>query len=199
MKGVPESLNSLISEFSNLPGIGKKTAERLAIYILKSDKDKAVPLSDAIINVKSQIEFHDLCRSFVENGECVICDDSSRDSKVLCILKDPTDIFVIEKTGYNGFYHILGGLISPLDGLGPDELNFTNLFSRLSGFNEVIIALEPSSEGDATSSYIIEELRNTNIIVSRLARGVPVGASFDYVDELTLTHSLNDRIRINDL
>ena len=199
MKGVPESLNNLIAEFSNLPGVGKKTAERLAIYVLKSDKDKVLPLSDAIISVKSQIEFHDLCFSFVENGECVICDDSSRNNKLLCILKDPTDIFIIEKTGYNGLYHILGGLISPMDGLGPDDLNFTNLFSRLNEFDEVIIALEPSSEGDATSSYIIEQLKNANIIVSRLARGVPVGASFDYVDELTLTHSLNDRIRINDI
>jgi recombination protein RecR len=198
MKGIPESLNNLISEFSNLPGIGKKTAERLAIYVLKTDKSQALPLSDAIISVKNQIKFHDLCRSFVENGECVICDDSSRDTKLLCILKDPTDIFIIEKTGYNGLYHILGGLISPMDGLGPDKLNFTNLFSRLDEFEEVIIALEPSSEGDATSSYIINELQDANIIVSRLARGVPVGASFDYVDELTLTHSLNDRIRIND-
>tara|TARA_B100001996_G_C18500466_1_gene531321 strand:+ start:221 stop:820 length:600 start_codon:yes stop_codon:yes gene_type:complete len=198
MKGIPESLNNLISEFSNLPGIGKKTAERLAIYVLKTDKSQTLPLSDAIVSVKNQINFHDLCRSFVENGECVICDDSSRDTKLLCILKDPTDIFIIEKTGYNGLYHILGGLISPMDGLGPDKLNFINLFSRLDEFEEVIIALEPSSEGDATSSYIINELQDANIIVSRLARGVPVGASFDYVDEVTLTHSLNDRIRIND-
>ena len=130
----------------------------------------------------------------MENSKCVICDDSSRNNKILCILKDPTDIFIIEKTGYNGLYHILGGLISPMDGVGPDELNFTSLFKRVESFDEAIIALEPSSEGDATTSYIAEELEKTDIIVSRLARGVPVGASFDYVDELTLTHSLKDRV-----
>ena len=130
----------------------------------------------------------------MEKGKCVICDDLSRDNKTLCILKDPTDIFIIEKTNYNGMYHILGGLINPIDGIGPDELNFTSLFSRTNKFEEVIIALEPSSEGDATTSYIAEELKKNNIRVSRLARGVPVGASFDYVDELTLTHSLNDRV-----
>ena len=194
MRGIPESLNELIAEFSKLPGIGKKTAERLAIYILKTHKDQVFPFSDAIVNVKDQIKFHDLCHSLMENSKCVICDDSSRNNKILCILKDPTDIFIIEKTGYNGLYHILGGLISPMDGVGPSELNFTSLFKRVENFDEVIIALEPSSEGDATTSYIAEELKKIDIIVSRLARGVPVGASFDYVDELTLTHSLKDRV-----
>lgn len=194
MRGIPESLNQLINEFSRLPGIGKKTAERLAIYILKTNKDKVLPFSDAIVNVKNQIKLHDLCHSFMEDSECVICNDLSRNNQILCILKDPTDIFIIEKTGYNGLYHILGGLISPMDGIGPGELNFKSLFKRVESFNEVIIALEPSSEGDATTSYIAEELKKIDIIVSRLARGVPVGASFDYVDELTLTHSLNDRV-----
>tara|TARA_B100000579_G_C22682732_1_gene781104 strand:- start:134 stop:727 length:594 start_codon:yes stop_codon:yes gene_type:complete len=194
MRGIPESLNDLIGEFAKLPGIGKKTAERLAIYILKTNKDLVSPFSDAIINVKNQIDFHDFCHSFMEKGKCVICDDLSRDNKTLCILKDPTDIFIIEKTNYNGMYHILGGLINPIEGVGPDELNFSSLFSRTNEFEEVIIALEPSSEGDATTSYIAEKLKKNNIRVSRLARGVPVGASFDYVDELTLTHSLNDRV-----
>jgi len=195
MRGIPESLNELIAEFSKLPGIGKKTAERLAIFILKTHKEKVLPFSDAIVNVKNQIEFHNLCHSFMENSTCVICDDTSRNNKILCVLKDPTDIFIIEKTGYNGLYHILGGLISPMDGIGPDELNFTSLFERVAGFDEVIIALEPSSEGDATTSYIAEELKKIDIVVSRLARGVPVGASFDYVDELTLTHSFKDRVK----
>tara|TARA_B100000530_G_scaffold309149_1_gene234689 strand:+ start:68 stop:661 length:594 start_codon:yes stop_codon:yes gene_type:complete len=194
MKGIPDCLNDLIDEFSKLPGIGKKTAERLAIYILKTESEYALPLSSAITNVKSQIEFHDLCHSFMENSKCVICHDDSRNNEILCVLKDPTDIFIIEKTGYNGLYHIIGGLISPMDGIGPNELNFKSLFARIDNVNEIIIALEPSSEGDATTSYIAEELKDENIIVSRLARGVPVGASFDYVDELTLTHSLKDRV-----
>ena len=118
MKGIPDCLNDLIDEFSKLPGIGKKTAERLAIYILKTESEYALPLSSAITNVKSQIEFHDLCHSFMENSKCVICHDDSRNNEILCVLKDPTDIFIIEKTGYNGLYHIIGGLISPMDGIG---------------------------------------------------------------------------------
>ena len=194
MRGIPESLNNLIHEFSKLPGIGKKTAERLAIYILKTNKDEVFPFSDAIIDVKNEIDFCEICHSFMEKSKCVICDDLSRDSKILCILKDPTDIFAIEKTGYNGIYHILGGLINPIDGISPEDLNVESLYSRLNSSQEVILALEPSSEGDATTSFLAEDLKKRQIKVTRLARGVPVGASFDYVDELTLTHSLNDRV-----
>jgi len=194
MRGVPESLNDLIQEFSKLPGIGKKTAERLAIFILKRDKDDVLPFSQALIDVKNQIEFHDICHCFMEKSECVICSDSSRDCRLLCVIKDPTDIFMIEKTGFNGYYHSIGGLVSPLDGIEPDMLNFNTLLSRLKNFEELIIALEPSTEGDATSSYLLQVLENIDIKVSRLARGVPVGSSFDYIDEVTLTHSLEDRI-----
>ena len=194
MKGIPESLNDLIQEFSKLPGIGKKTAERLAIFILKRDKDDVLPFSQALIDVKNQIEFHDICHCFMEKSECVICSDSSRDCGLLCVIKDPTDIFMIEKTGFNGYYHSIGGLVSPLDGIEPDMLNFNTLLSRLKNFEELIIALEPSTEGDTTSSYLLQVLENIDIKVSRLARGVPVGSSFDYIDEVTLTHSLEDRI-----
>ena len=130
----------------------------------------------------------------MEKSECVICNDSSRNSSLLCVIKNPTDIFMMEKTGFNGYYHSIGGLISPLDGIEPNMLNFSTLLSRLEYFEELIIALEPSVEGDATSSYLLEILKDTNIKVSRLARGVPVGSSFDYIDEVTLTHSLEDRI-----
>ena len=194
MRGVPESLNNLIAEFSKLPGIGKKTAERLAIFVLKEDKNKIFPFSQALLDVKNEIEFHDICHCFMEKSECVICNDSSRNSSLLCVIKNPTDIFMMEKTGFNGYYHSIGGLISPLDGIEPNMLNFSTLLSRLKYFEELIIALEPSVEGDATSSYLLEILKDTNIKVSRLARGVPVGSSFDYIDEVTLTHSLEDRI-----
>ena len=194
MRGVPESLNNLIAEFSKLPGIGKKTAERLAIFVLKEDKNKIFPFSQALLDVKNEIEFHDICHCFMEKSKCVICNDSSRNSSLLCVIKNPTDIFMMEKTGFNGYYHSIGGLISPLDGIEPNMLNFSTLLSRLKYFEELIIALEPSVEGDATSSYLLEILKDTNIKVSRLARGVPVGSSFDYIDEVTLTHSLEDRI-----
>ena len=196
MKGVPESLNNLIAEFSNLPGVGKKTAERLAIYVLKSDKDKVLPLSDAIISVKSQIEFHDLCFSFVENGECVICDDSSRNNKLLCILKDPTDIFIIEKTGYNGLYHILGNLISPIDGVSEDDLNIGTLLNRLDSISEIILATDASLEGDATALYLSDLLKDYSVKVSRLARGLPIGGTLEHVDQTTLSRSIEDRVEL---
>jgi len=194
MRGVPESLNNLIEEFSKLPGIGRKTAERLAIFVLKENKDKVLPFSQALLDVKNEIEFHDICHCFMEKSECVICSDLSRNISLLCVIKDPTDIFMIEKTGFNGYYHAIGGLISPLDGIEPNMLNFSTLLSRLEKFDELIIALEPSAEGDTTSSYLLEILKDVDIKVSRLARGVPVGSSFDYIDEVTLTHSLEDRI-----
>ncbi len=194
MRGIPESLNNLIQEFSKLPGIGKKTAERLAIFILRQDKNNVLPFSQALLDVKNEIELHDVCHCFMEKSECVICSDLSRNFSLLCIIKDPTDIFMIEKTGFNGCYHAIGGLVSPLDGIEPKMLNFSTLLKRLENFEELIIALEPSVEGDATSAYILEILKDINIKVSRLARGVPVGSSFDYIDEVTLTHSLEDRI-----
>ena len=131
MRGIPESLNDLINQFSKLPGIGKKTAERLAIFILKKDKNEVLPFSQALMDVKNQIEFHDICHCFMEKSECIICSDSSRDIRLLCIIKDPTDIFMIEKTGFNGYYHSIGGLISPLDGIEPNMLNFNTLLNRL--------------------------------------------------------------------
>ena len=194
MRGVPQSLNNLIQAFSKLPGIGKKTAERLAVFILKENEENVFPLSQALLDVKNEIELHDICHCFMEKTKCVICDDLSRNPSLLCIIKDPTDIFMIEKTGFNGYYHAIGGLISPLDGVEPHMLNFTSLLNRLENFEELIIALEPSSEGDATSAYLLEILENIDIKVSRLARGVPVGSSFDYIDEITLTHSLEDRV-----
>jgi len=194
MRGIPKSLNNLIAEFAKLPGIGKKTAERLAIFVLKEDKNKISPFSQALLDVKNEIELHDICHCFMEQSECVICGDSARNPSLLCIIKSPTDIFMMEKTGFNGYYHSIGGLISPLDGIEPNMLNFSTLLNRLEHFEELIIALEPSVEGDATSSYLLEILKDTNIKVSRLARGVPVGSSFDYIDEVTLTHSLEDRI-----
>ena len=175
MRGIPTSLNELIVEFSKLPGIGKKTAERLAIHVLKTHKDNVIPLSSALLNVKNQIKFHQECHCFMEDLNCVICDDTSRDPKLLCIIKDPTDLFIIEKK-------------SNVD-------KFILNAKRIKHFDEVFIALEPSSEGDTTSSYIAENLESFDIVISRLARGVPVGASFDYIDELTLTYSLKDRVK----
>ena len=194
MRGIPESLSDLIVQFSKLPGIGKKTAERLAIFILKTQEDKVIPFSEALLSVKNKIDIHDICHCFMEDDNCVICNDTTRNTKLLCIIKEPTDIFVIEKTGFDGLYHVLGGLISPLDGIDSTMLNFNSLLNRLSSIDEIIIGLEPSSEADATSSYLLNILDKIDIKISRLARGMPVGSSFDYIDEITLTHSLEDRV-----
>ena len=195
MSGIPQSLNELIAEFSKLPGIGKKTAERLAVYLLQSSELEAVEFSKSILNVKKNISIDDISHCFQENGEC-INSLNHRDSHILCIVKDPTEVFVIEKSGYNGHYHVLDGLISPLKGIGPENLNFDNLISVINNYKEIIIAFDPTPEGDATTLYIIDLLKEYDVKITRLARGIPVGSSFDYIDEVTLTHSLEDRVEI---
>jgi len=195
MSGIPQSLNDLIAEFSKLPGIGKKTAERLAVYVLQTSSEKANVFSNSIQNVKKNITIDEISHCFKENGSC-INNNLNRDNSILCIVKDPTEVFLIEKSGYNGHYHVLDGLISPLKGIAADDLNFTNLLDIVSQYNEVLIAFDPTPEGDATTLYLIDLLKGYDIKITRLARGIPVGSSFDYIDEITLTHSLEDRVEI---
>ena len=193
MKGVPESLNNLITQFSSLPGIGRKTAERLALFVLKSSSSKVNEFSNALEDVKKNISIDDISCCFKENNS-TINDFPNRDSNILCIIKDPTEVFLIEKSGYNGHYHVLNGLISPLDGVSHEDLNVENLLKIAPNYKEIIIAIDPTSEGDVTTQYLIEILKSFNINLTRLARGIPVGLSFDYIDEVTLTHSLEDRV-----
>ena len=195
MKGIPESLNNLIEQFSNLPGIGKKTAERLAVFILKSSKLQASDFSNSIQGVKNNISIDSISCCFKENN-LTVNDASNRNKDILCVIKDPTEVFLIEKSGYNGHYHVLNGLISPLDGVTHDNLNIDNLLLVLGSYKELIIAIDPTSEGDVTTQYLIDLLKDYDIKITRLARGIPVGLSFDYVDEVTLTHSLEDRVEI---
>jgi len=192
----PDSLNKLIMQFSKLPGIGKKTAERLSIYILNSNKQEVVDFSLSLSNLKDTIKSCSICNCLIENESCHICNDSYRNDEILCIVKDPTDIFLIEKSAFKGKYHVLGGLISPLDGITPDALNLDSLLGRLDNVKEVILAIDPSQEGDMTTLYLTHELKKKNIKISRLARGIPVGSSLEFIDEVTLTHSLNDRVEI---
>ena len=196
MDGMPKSLNELVENFSKLPGIGKKSAERLAIHILKSSYDNVESLSDALKNVKLNIDVDEISHCFKEDG-CCVNDSEERDSNLLCLIKNATDVFLIEKSGYKGHYHVLGGLISPLDGISAEDLNITNLLEIINNYKELIIAIDPNSKGDTTSLYITSLLKNKDIKITRLARGVPVGSSLDYIDELTLTHSIEDRIQIN--
>ena len=195
MNGMPKSLDELVDSFSKLPGVGKKTAERLAIHILRSSFSDVQDFTSALTNVKTNIDVDEISSCFKENGVS-INDDSARDNSILCIVKDATEVFLIEKSGYRGHYHVLGGLLSPLDGVMPENLNIDNLLNIIDNYKELIIAIDPNSKGDTTSLYIKDLLKNRDIKITRLARGVPVGSSLDYIDELTLTHSIEDRVEI---
>mgnify|MGYP000712327801 CR=1 FL=1 len=192
----PDCLKELITQFSTLPGIGKKTAERLSIYMLNANKDKIKDFSSSLDNLKDSIEICKICFCFIENDICHICDDVNRDSTLICVVKEPTDIFLIEKSGFKGKYHVLGGLISPLDGVTPESLNIDTLLSRLHDVREIIMGVDPSNEGDITMLYLSDILKENNIKMTRLARGIPVGSSLEFIDEVTLTHSINDRIEM---
>ena len=196
MTAYPESLQNLIKQFSKLPGVGKKTAERLSIYILNANTDQVLDFSKSLKNLKDTIESCSICNCLIEGESCHICNDVYRNDEILCVVKDPTDIFLIEKSSFKGKYHVLGGLISPLDGISPENLNFDSLFNRLGDIKEVILAIDPSQEGDMTILYLTDKLKNEKIKVSRLARGIPVGSSIEFIDQTTLTHSLNDRVEI---
>jgi len=195
MNAIPNSLKNLIEQFSKLPGIGKKTAERLSIYMLKVGKEEANNFSESINNLKTNIQTCNVCHSFTDDI-CYICNDSSRDEKIICVVEDPVDIFLIEKSGFKGMYHVLNGLISPLDGIKPENLNIDSLLKRLDEVEEIVLGIEASSEGDVTNLYLSEVLKNLNIRITRFSRGMPIGSSLEFVDELTLTHSINDRVEV---
>ena len=194
MNRLPKALDDLVNALSRLPGIGQKTALRLAFHILKSERSEADELAGSIKRVKDQIKLCKRCFNFSEKELCDICSDPNRNSKIICIVEDPQNIHLIEKTNeYNGLYHVLGGIISPLDGIGPEDLRIKELLNRLEGVEEVIVALNPSTEEEATSIYLARLIKNMGINITRLARGVPLGSSLEFVDELTLSKALQAR------
>ena len=194
MNRLPKALDDLVNALSRLPGIGRKTALRLAFHILKSERSEADELAGSIKRVKDQIKLCKRCFNFSEKELCDICSDPNRNSKIICIVEDPQNIHLIEKTNeYNGLYHVLGGIISPLDGIGPEDLRIKELLNRLEGVEEVIVALNPSTEEEATSIYLARLIKNMGINITRLARGVPLGSSLEFVDELTLSKALQAR------
>ena len=190
----PKSANALIDQLSKLPGVGRKTAQRLAFYILKSDIEDIKNLSEAITNIKKNIIFCDCCGAMTENTICEICTDSDREDSVICVVEEPKDIYAFEKTNsFKGRYHVLGGVLSPLDGVGPDDLNLKSLYERVERGMEIILATNPSIEGDTTSLYLAKMLENLGAKVTRLARGLPVGSDLEYMDELTLARAMEGR------
>ena len=203
MRCLPKSLDSLIDDIAKLPGIGKKSAERLAIFLLDSDRSFLDSLSLNINNLSTRIAQCKICHCFMDSFEesdigknkCIICDEDTRDQSILCLIKKPSDV-IFEKTGYNGLYHVLGNLLSPIDGVNEDNLNINSLMSRLKDKNEIILAMDASIEGDATALYLSNLLSSTAIKVSRLARGLPIGGTLDHIDQTTLSRSIEDRVEI---
>lgn len=186
----------LTDELSKLPGIGKRTAERLAFYILKLEKSEAFKLSDAIVEAKNTVKLCPVCQSLTDNVPCEICSNPKRDRSVICVVENPSDILAIEKTReYKGLYHVLHGVISPMDGVGPEALKIKELIERLSGdeVKEIIMATNPSIEGEATAMYISRLIKPLGITVSRIAHGLPVGGDLEYADEVTLLRAIEGR------
>ncbi|MBI5749721.1 MAG: recombination protein RecR [Nitrospinae bacterium] len=195
MKG-PESLFKLIEELRKLPGVGRKTAERLAFYILKSQRHEADALVKAILELKEKVRLCSVCSSITEVDPCNICSDMNREKNMLCVVEEPHDVFAIEKTReFKGSYHVLMGVLSPLDGVGPSDLKIEELLSRVreNGIREVILATNPNLEGEATAMYIAKVLKPFGMKVTRIARGLPVGGDLEYADEVTLTKSIEGR------
>ena len=193
----PKSANILIEQLAKLPGIGKATAQRLAFFILKSNQQDNINLAHAIKNIKEKITFCVDCGIMSESEICSICLDENRDEKIICVVEEPQDIYSFEKTNsFKGRYHVLGGVLSPLDGVGPDELNIEKLFNRVESGMEVILATNPSVEGDTTCLYLSGKLEDKGVKVTRLARGLPVGSDLEYMDELTLVRAMEGRTTI---
>ena len=194
MQTLPASANKLIEELSRLPGIGKKTAQRLAFHILKVDTSIVYRLSDSLKDVKNKVRSCSSCGGITEEETCVICNDPKRDNNQLCIVEDAPDIYVFERTYiFKGIYHVLGGALSPLDGIGPDELNMDRLMDRIEPGMEIVIATNPTVEGETTALYISKKLSDSDVKVTRLARGIPVGGDLEYTDEATLIRAMEGR------
>lgn len=192
----PNSIKNLIDCFKDLPGIGEKTAERLVFSLICFDKEKLTSFSDAIISVRDKLGNCSICGNITENSVCNICSDSNRNSKIIFVVEKAKDIALFEKINiYKGKYHVLGGLISPLEGIGPDDVNISSLVSRIDKKNveEIILALKPSIEGETTMQYIKKILSSKNVKITRIATGIPIGTDIDYIDAMTLEFALEGR------
>ena len=192
----PSSLENLIESFKYLPGIGEKTAERLAFAIMDMSEEKIEMFTSSIQDVQSKVHHCPICDSLTDLEKCSICTDSNRDDSVLCVVEDPKSVFLFEKLGmFKGKYHVLKGLISPKDGINPEDISLEKLVDRIKNGNyqEIILAFRPSIEGETTALYIKRILDGMNIKVTRIASGIPIGADMDYVDPLTLERAMVDR------
>ena len=196
MSAYTKSMQDLIDHFKKMSGIGAKTAERMAFYVLQSPKEEMERFSRAIINVKEQVKFCKVCGNLSEQDLCRICNDPRRDKSIVCVIEEPKDLILIEKSGhYRGTYHVLFGAISPLDGIGPDDLRIEEFLKRVkeNKVKEVILATDSNAEGETTALYLSKELKPFKIKISRIAYGIPVGENFDYIDQATLIRAMEGR------
>ena len=190
-------IEKAVNEISNLPGIGKKTALRLVLHLLKQSESQSVNLANAISEMRLKVNFCDNCHNISDSDNCEICSNPRRDQGLICVVEDIRDVMAIEKTSsFNGLYHVLGGKISPLDGIGPDDINIDSLIEKVKNneIREVIFALSTTMEGDTTNFYIYRQISDYNIATSTIARGISVGDDLEYADEITLGRSITDRI-----
>ncbi len=193
---VPSSVERLIEELGKLPGVGPRTAERLAFHILKNDPARAYSLGAAVDGLHAGVRACQICFNFAESQVCAVCDSPGRQKNIVAVVEEPFDVVAIEKTGlYQGLYHVLGGVISPIDGVGPDRLEIPSLIQRVKngGITEIILATNPSLEGESTAMYIRSALEPTGVTLTRLARGLPVGGDLEYADQITLGRALQGR------
>jgi len=193
-----DSLHQLVEEFSQLPGIGRKSALRLALYILKLPKEEVHKIAQALVNVTEKMRYCSTCWNFTETDPCGICANTKRDGRIICVVEEPNDVIAIEKTHeYRGLYHVLGGSLSPLEGIGPEDLKVKELLHRINpGVGEIILALNPDIEGEATTIYLTRLLKPLGVKTTRLARGIPIGGDLEFADEATLSRALEGRVAV---
>ena len=195
------SLENAVAQLSKLPGIGEKTALRLALHLLRQDKEVALALGESIINMRSNVTYCSRCHNISESEICEICSDSRRDSSTICVVESIKDVLTIEATHeYHGLYHVLGGVISPLDGISPSDLEIESLIERVGkeDINEVVLALNPTIQGDTTNYYIFRKLAPHDVKITVLARGLSIGNELEYTDEITLGRSIHNRVLFSD-
>ena len=196
MKYYAKPLNRLIAELSKLPGIGGKTAQRLAFHILSLSEEEAEGLAQSITDAKKQMKYCSVCGNLTDTDPCSICSDPARDKSTICVVESPRDVFAMERVReFNGLYHVLNGAISPMDGIGPEDINLRSLIVRLQteDVKEIILATNPNIEGEATAMYIAKLVKPSGIMVTRIAHGLPVGGDLEYADEVTLSKAMEGR------
>ena len=194
-----ESIEQLAEQFAQLPGIGRKTAQRLALYVLKMPRDEVITMAKALVNVKDKVRYCTICSNITETDPCSICSNTKREQSYICVVEEPHDVLAIEKTNeFKGLYHVLGGALSPLDGIGPDDLKIKELLQRISTstIEEIILALNPNVEGETTTLYLSKLLKPLGLKVTRIARGLPVGSDLEFADEATLSRAFEGRIAV---